>query len=197
MSDVGGTPSRRDEQRRRTGERIYATAIRLFESDGFDNVTVNRIAKASGVSVPTFYAHFPSKETLLMPLPTQEELAALFAAQPGHLPAVERALGGIFTSLELVDRHDRDAVLERWRIIASTPSLRLRTAEFERATAALILGVLRAEDGGRGTAPAVEVGVNALMSAYTQIVLRWADDDGARNLLEIAREVMAELRDQF
>ena len=45
--------------------------------------------------------------------------------------------------------------------------------------------------------PAVEVGINALMSAYTQIVLRWAEAGGARGLLEIAREVLTELRQQI
>jgi AcrR family transcriptional regulator len=197
MTPVGDTPSRRADQRRQTGERIRATAIELFQRHGFEHVTVNAIAKAAGVSVPTFYAHFSSREALLMPLPTREEVAAVFATQPAHLPAADRARGVIITWLETVGRLRRDEVLERWRIIATTPSLRLRTAEFERATAALVLEVLRAENGGKDLAPAVGVAVNALMSAYTSIVLRWADDDGARDLAEIAHEVLAELRDQL
>ena len=193
---VTGTGGRREENRRKTGVRIYAAAMELYRRHGFENVTVNMIAESAGVSVPTFYAHYPSRESMLMPLPTREELGAVFAAQPRDLPAADRARGVILAWLELVDRYQREPVLERWRIIATSPSLRLRTAEFERATAAMALDILRAENSGE-IAPAVTVAVNALLSAYTQIVLRWADSDGSRDLLEVAHEVLAELREQL
>ncbi len=97
----------------------------------------------------------------------------------------------------MVEAHAREErALERWRIIAATPSLRLRTAEFERATAAMALDALHAADGHRPP-PAVEVALAALMSAYTQIVLRWADDNGARPLRTVADEVLGELREQM
>ena len=196
IRSVTGSGGRRDENRRRTGERIYSAAIQLYEARGFDNVTVAMIAERAGVSVPTFYAHFSSKEIMLMPLPEREEIAAVLAPQPIDLPPTERAANAIFLWLELIDEHQREPVLERWRIIASTPSLRLRTAEFERATAAVVLAAL-GDEKGEPMPPAVEVGINALMSAYTQIVLRWAEDDGARDVLEIAREVLTELRQQL
>jgi AcrR family transcriptional regulator len=190
------TGGRREVNRRRTGERIYAAAMKLYERDGFENVTVHMIADAAGVSVPTFYAHYSSREIMLMPLPEREEIGAVLASQPMHIPPTERARNAILIWLELIDRHQREAVLERWRIIATTPSLRLRTAGFERATAAVVLGAL-SEEKGEKMPPAVEVGINALMSAYTQIVLRWADTNGSRDLLEIAREVLEELRGQL
>jgi AcrR family transcriptional regulator len=193
---TGEVVGRREEKRRQTHRRIYDEAVRLFREKGFDAVAVGDIAKAAGVSVPTFYAHYDSKEAILISLPTREELQAVFAAQPEGLSAAERARGAIFLWLDQIEAHAREDVLERWRIITATPSLRLRTAASERATAALALAALQAEDGHRPT-PAVEVAVTALMSAYTQIVLRWADDDGARPLRVVADEVMGELRDQM
>jgi AcrR family transcriptional regulator len=193
---VTGTGGRREQNRRQTGERIYTAAMELYRRHGFDNVTVNMIAEAAGVSVPTFYAHYSSREIMLMPLPEREEIAAVLAPQPPDLPPTERAGNAIFSWLEAIDRYQREPVLERWKIISSTPSLRIRTAGFERATAAIVLEVLGKEKG-EPMAPKVEVGINALMSAYTQIVLRWAGDDGARDLLEIAREVLDELHDQL
>ena len=193
MSDTGDWRSRRWDA---THQRIYEVALTLFQEHGFEQVHVGQIAKAAGVSVPTFYAHYSSKEIMLMPLPGREEIAAVLAPQPTDLPPTRRAGSAILSWLELIDRHQREPVLERWKIIAATPSLRLRTAGFERATAALVLEAL-SEEKGENMPPAVEVGINALMSAYTQIVLRWADDDGKRDLLEIAREVLDELRDQL
>jgi AcrR family transcriptional regulator len=193
---VTGSGGRRDDNRRRTGERIYAAAIELYQANGFDHVTVGMIAERAGVSVPTFYAHYSSKEIMLMPLPRREEVTAVLAPQPTGLPPTERATNGIYLWLELIDKHERESVLERWQIIAATPSLRLRTAEFERATAAVVLDALSQEKGG-SMPPAVELGINALMTAYTQIILRWAEDGGSRDLLEIAGEVLEELRQQF
>ena len=191
-----GSGGRRDDNRRRTGERIYAAAIELYQAHGFDKVTVGMIAERAGVSVPTFYAHYASKEIMLMPLPQREEVAAVLAPQPADLPPTERAASAIYLWLELIDKHQREPVLERWQIIAATPSLRLRTAEFERATATVVLEALSKEKG-ESMPPAVQLGINALMTAYTQIILRWAEDGGRRDLLEIAGEVLAELRQQF
>lgn len=193
---VTGTGGRREEKRRQTHDRIFEEALRLFRDRGFEAVAVGDIAKAAGVSVPTFYAHYDSKEAILMPLPAREEMYAVIAAQPDDLPDAERARGAIFQWLDMVEALHRDEVLSRWRIIAATPSLRLRTAGFERATAAMALDALHAADGHRPP-PAVEVALAALMSAYTQIVLRWADDDGKRPLRAVADEVLGELRDQM
>ena len=69
-----------------THQRIYATALELFRQHGFDAVNVGQIASGAGVSVPTFYAHYPSKEHIVMQLPTTEQMAALLSTQPGDLP---------------------------------------------------------------------------------------------------------------
>jgi AcrR family transcriptional regulator len=193
---VTGDIGRREEKRRATHQRIFDEAMRLYRERGFDAVAVGEIAKAAGVSVPTFYAHYDSKEAMLMPLPTREELQAVFAAQPPDLSPAARARGAILLWVDQIEAHVRDEVLARWRIIATTPSLRLRTAGYERATAALALEALHAEDGHRPP-PAVEVAVTVLLSAYTQIVLRWADDNGRRPLRAVADEVLGELRDQM
>jgi len=170
--------------------------MRLFQEQGFDNVNIGQIAAAAGVSVPTFYAHYSSREIMLMPLPTREEVMAVLAPQPADLPPTERAAQAIFLWLELIDKNEREPVLERWQIIATTPSLRLRTAEFERTTAAIVLEALSKEKG-EPMPPAVVVGITALMTAYTQILLRWAGDGGSRDLLATANEVLTELRQQI
>ena len=44
---------------------IYNCASRLFEEKGFDNVTIEEIVEASGVSVGLFYYYFKSKYEIL------------------------------------------------------------------------------------------------------------------------------------
>jgi AcrR family transcriptional regulator len=51
-----------------TRSRILIVAKHLFESDGFECVTIERIAQTAQVSIPTVYALFQSKRGLLRSL---------------------------------------------------------------------------------------------------------------------------------
>ena len=192
MRSVSGTPNRREEKRRLTHERIFDEAMRLFRERGYEEVAVGDIAKAAGVSVPTFYAHFESKDHLILALPTPEEVSRLIGSFAPEVPTVEmmRAIMlSVLTDGAGLDAPDR--VLERWRIVVSSPSLRLRAAGFERATADMVLRALPADQAASATA---QVTVPALLSAYTQVLLRWAESDGRRPAEEVVDEVLAALR---
>ena len=43
-----------------TIQKLQDTALDLFEEHGYDNVTVDQIASAAGVSHMTFFRHFSS-----------------------------------------------------------------------------------------------------------------------------------------
>ena len=58
----------RARQRAATRERLYEAAIAEFRRLGFDRARVSRIAQAAGVSRPSFYAHFPTREHVLYEL---------------------------------------------------------------------------------------------------------------------------------
>lgn len=190
-----GGRSQRDVRREATRQRIHDTALRLFTEHGYEAVSVGRIATESGVTVPTFYAHFPAgKENVLVGMPSEAELDALIGMTPGDLPVPERLRRAIVPWLAQLDPETVAVVLARWRIVAATPSLRVRVASFERAAADRLSDALQSGPVDPGTAAAHRVAVAALMSAYTQILLRWAESDGARALPEVAEEVLAELR---
>jgi hypothetical protein len=87
----------------------------------------------------------------------------------------------------------RDAQLARWKVIATTPALRTRAAEFERATAGMVADAL---PGRRGVtlSPAEQVVVHAYLSALTLGMLAWADCDGERKLEELIDEAFDALQ---
>ncbi|PKM83259.1 MAG: TetR/AcrR family transcriptional regulator [Firmicutes bacterium HGW-Firmicutes-14] len=58
----------RKEQAIETKKKIYETAGRLFKKNGFDNVSVDSIVEAAGVSKGSFYVHFHSKGSLITAL---------------------------------------------------------------------------------------------------------------------------------
>jgi AcrR family transcriptional regulator len=78
MSVIGGTAKSVPEagarrtavlgqaRSRQTRREIVNTAIRLWQNQDFDDITVDAIVEAAGVSKGTFYYHFRRKEDLLV-----------------------------------------------------------------------------------------------------------------------------------
>ena len=186
MTDSGDWRTRRWDA---THQRIYDVALQLFGEHGFDQVSIGQIAKGAGVSVPTFYAHYPSKEHLIMQLPSADDVAALLNAGPADVPLGQRlrqAVPLFFASW------DMEAQLQRWRIIATTPSLRRRAAEFERATAELVADALPAQPGA-ATGQGDGIVINAYLAAFTSGVLVWADSNGEKDVVAAVDEAFEAL----
>ena len=175
-----------------THRRIFTTALALFEDFGYEQVSVGRIAQRAEVSVPTFYAHYPSKEHLIMALPTAEQVDALLASQPGDLPLGARIRRALPSFLAQLPPEATMEMSSRWRIIAATPALRTRAAEFERETAGMIVQSL-ARSSGRAPGPTEIVQAGAALVAYTAALLAWADSNGERTLEETLAEAFQAL----
>ncbi len=116
------SPDWRSRRWAATHQRIYDIAMTLFQEQGFDRVNVGQIASGAGVSVPTFYAHYPSKEHIVMQLPTADEIKALVAALPTDLPLRERLQYAPHVWVSAWSPAIREATLVRWRIIAEVPA---------------------------------------------------------------------------
>src|SRR5687768_2418714 len=97
-----------------THQRIFDTAIQLFQEHGYDAVNVGQIARGAEISVPTFYAHYPSKDHVVMQLPTEEEIDALVAALPAELPLRERLQHAPVIWVSAWSPEVRQATLVRW-----------------------------------------------------------------------------------
>ncbi|MFD2092505.1 TetR/AcrR family transcriptional regulator [Blastococcus deserti] len=187
------SPDWRNRRWAATHQRIYDAAIALFQQHGFESVSVGQIAREAGVSVPTFYAHYPSKEHVVMQLPTADDLAALLATQPADLPVADRIRRAAPAWFAQWSGDFRAAQLARWRIIASTPSLRTRAAEFERATAGMVADALPGKTG-TSLGPGDAVVINAYLSALTAGVLAWADSNGEAELEQLVEEAFDALQ---
>jgi AcrR family transcriptional regulator len=58
-------PNRRDRKRQLVQDHLAETAFHLFESHGYQAVTMERIALVADVAKATLYKYFPAKEALL------------------------------------------------------------------------------------------------------------------------------------
>jgi AcrR family transcriptional regulator len=183
---VSDSPDWRSRRWAATHRRIYDAAMELFQEHGFEKVSVGQIASGAKVSVPTFYAHYPSKEHIVMQLPTAEQIAQVIEGQPDDLPPGERIRRALPLWLAQWTPEDVQDLLARWRVIAATPALRTRAAEFERTTAGMLTEALPTD--GKGVPPGDTVVINAYLAAYTAGVLAWADGNGERKLEEHVEE---------
>ncbi|MCB9561842.1 MAG: TetR/AcrR family transcriptional regulator [Kofleriaceae bacterium] len=60
--------SRRVAQKEATREHLFTQAMRLFETRGYDAVSIDDIVREAGVARGTFYFHFPRKDDVLIEL---------------------------------------------------------------------------------------------------------------------------------
>ena len=76
---VGHSVSIRQRQRRQTRAAILKVALAEIAAWGLSGVRIEQIARKSGVTRPTVYAHFPTREDFLREFQTQSESSALAA----------------------------------------------------------------------------------------------------------------------
>ncbi len=133
----------RDEQRRRKREAVLRVAASAFNRRGFANTSMDDVASVLGVSKPTLYQYFKSKQELLfachqVAMDNGEAGLALAAAHDGTgldklIVYLRRYMSGIFgdlgncpvlTDVDSLAAADREAVVaRRTRISLATKDL--------------------------------------------------------------------------
>jgi AcrR family transcriptional regulator len=162
-----------------THQRLQDTALELFLEHGYDNVTVDQIAGAAGVSHMTFFRHFPTKESVVVSDPYDPLIAEAVSVQPQALPAMERVRRGLIElSTSMGDSIDAPT-RSRIRIGVSHSKLRAAMWENNRVTEDLLASVLI--DSGEPEFEA-RVVVGACLGAVMAALVDWAEDDAGESL---------------
>jgi AcrR family transcriptional regulator len=82
MSFPAALPGRRERQMDSTRARLFQAALAEFQRVGFTRASVSRITREAGVSRPSFYFHFPTKEHVLLELEWVEERRLVERLEP-------------------------------------------------------------------------------------------------------------------
>lgn len=144
-------PSTRDIARAAIRSELAQVAFDLFRRDGFDNVTVNDLAAAAGVSRSTFLRYFGSKEDAVLGAVDArgEQVADALRARPADeddWTALRRALDAVTEP----HRQDPDGTLEVSQLIMRTPALGARTLEKQNGWRPVIAQALAERADPRG-----------------------------------------------
>lgn len=91
-------PNLKKEQGAKTKRKLYRCAEKLFQRHPYDEVSVETIAKAAGITKATFYTHFKSKDELYLSLfadytsRIDEEYQNFLNTLPDKMPAADMLL---------------------------------------------------------------------------------------------------------
>ncbi|MES9537867.1 MULTISPECIES: TetR/AcrR family transcriptional regulator [unclassified Actinomadura] len=193
METTGGLRERKKEATRRA---LHEAAVRLAVEHGLDEVTVEAIADAAGVSRRTFSNYFAGKEDALLYGDEQRMRAILetFASRPPD----ESSWTALRTSMNALYA-DAGELDPRWaaqtRLARKHPSVLGRQlahyAEFERSLADLIAS----RDGLPPLRARVMAG--AFMTTLRIAAQTWIEEQSVRSLAEVAGETLTEMGREF
>ena len=113
------TPKGRERSGDRTRRRLFETALAEFRRVGVTDASIGTIAETAGVSRPTFYFHFPTKDHVLLELQwsLEEPIAARMEAAKTLDDALAALVDGLVGALGAVA--DPDVFAEMVRVVAA------------------------------------------------------------------------------
>ncbi len=161
--------------------RCQAAALEMFVRDGFEEVTVEQVAAAAGVSPISIYRWFGSKERLVLwdeyDPPLFERIGLLLDDMP-PIAAIHAALR---SELGRIYETDRDRVLTRTKLAIGEPALRRAVADDLRAMADGLAQLVERR------LPAFEAKViSAAVVGSLEVMLReWARSEATTPLAEL------------
>lgn len=164
---------------------ILGTAVRLLEQRKFADISVDDLAKGAGLSRPTFYFYFPSKDAVLLSLidPLIQHADSGFDGAVEHLPADPRRAfhAGITV---FVEAFAANPAMARAAADALASSEEIRTTwtafmqKWINQTAALITSE-RDRGAAPESVPALNLATSLNQMNERMIIATLSDEDGA------------------
>ena len=172
----------RERKKQQTEERIYRTALRLFQQRGYATTTVEEIAQAAEVAKGTFFNYFPTKDAVLGYLGQRQ--MRLVQQALAHTPEFEEQ--STYEQLMFVLNTLAAGVQDDWEVMRAVSLETFRSASaFSDTTSAarqlydLFLRIIRrGQERGelRTTAPAESLTL-IVLSTYLYTFLAWLELD--------------------
>jgi AcrR family transcriptional regulator len=188
-------PSSRAIARAAVRAELSQAAYELVLENGFDNVTVEDMAAAGGVSRSTFLRYFPTKD--LAVLSAVEAQAEWVAEALLARPAGEDDWTALRQAIEAVLPYyvkDRANALAMIRLIMHTPALAERQLAQRQQWRTPLVEALAERKGIEGTPPfALIVKVAAALECLNLAVGEWAAAEGKVDLVGLIDEGFAAL----
>ena len=171
------------ERLRSTRSRLRSCGLRLIAERGYDETTARDIAQAAGVSVMTFFRHFPSKEDVVLGMPPDSAAIVVAERTLGAAGEDARPLDVAHTVLDAVvgelGGEGLSDVALRLAIVHENPTLLralyARVPRWEQVVATLLSPSLRTDDDGFAT----HLTAAAMVLYWVEVMREWSRRGGA------------------
>ena len=172
--------------------RLQAAALELYVEQGYEQTTVEEIARAVGLTERTFFRHFADKREVLFD--GQDLLVRMFvdgvAAAPADAAPLDIAAAALADAAAFFPDDRRHWSRQRQAVITANPALKERELLKMAALAGSIAGALRA----RGVADrAAVLAAESCVTVFSVSFEQWIADGETRSLAAVEREVLGEL----
>ncbi|MBQ0826802.1 TetR family transcriptional regulator [Streptomyces tagetis] len=174
MTESGNKSDWRERKKAATRRSIQGHAMRLFLEKGYDATRVEEIAAAAGVSIMTFFRYFPTKEHVAAEDDYDFLIARLVEDSADGEPLVGRIHQALRGGLAQIYATDRQALLDRTRLILTTPALQGRMWQNQAVTQQHIVRALSGETVDKDGELRLKVQVAASFAIATVAMLEWA-----------------------
>jgi AcrR family transcriptional regulator len=172
--------------------RLERAALELYSERGLDQTTVAEIAARAGLTERTFFRHFADKREVLFW--GQSALHEMFASTVASAPDSAAPIDAVAAALEAVGplfEERREHARQRQAVIAANPGLQERELIKLASLASATADALRR----RGvTEPAASLTAEAGVAVFKVAFERWIDGTNHRDLSQLIRESLDELK---
>ncbi|MER5647415.1 TetR family transcriptional regulator [Streptosporangium sp. NPDC002524] len=184
----------RERTRQAMRDELAKLALRMFADRGFDETTVDDIARAAGMSKRTFFRYFPSKEDVIFG--GVDDLGEQVAEEIRARPAGEDPWESLRVVLGRWERriHASQRELADLRLIESTPSLRARTHQRRDRLRQQVADALRGRPGSGLDAFTADLLTNAAGAALDTVSREWLRSDGTADRAALVDRAFALLK---
>ena len=182
----------RSKQALSTKKKIYQGGVKLIEKYGYENVTVDQIAKKAGVSVGTYYHYFQSKFDLFVEIYRHGD--EYFKAQvPALLQRYEGCAARVIAYFSLYAQLAIDDGIEMVRNLYVPTNKMFLT--HGRAMQDLLTGILRQ---GQATGEIInhetpETITEKLFVAARGVIFDWSLHDGENDIVKDMEDMIQRL----
>ncbi len=172
--------------------RLELAALALYGERGFENTTVAEIAARAGLTERTFFRHFADKREVLFSGADalQELLVKNVAAAPDCIAPIDAVAAALEAAGALLQQR-REYARQRQAIIAANTELQERELIKLASLASATADTLRR----RGVAdPAASLTAEAGIAVFRIAFERWVQETNQRDLPELIRDSLDELK---
>lgn len=191
----------RQKQAMETKLRIQEKALELFAREGFENVSMEQIARAAGCTAGNIYNYFASKDLLAVKL--MDHVDQIYDEMlPDYLedrtrPAKERLLGFFETALET---SCREPLL--WQCFTHSlkyPEQKILAIKEDRTFFRMLRELVDAcrQEGTIGGQLEADEIVRRLTVIFRGTLVQWRIEEGAFDVRQMGRSIAAAYLDQL